>query len=160
MLDTSNLETGRPIDKLTPRQEEPFKVLKVSSHAVTLELPINIKVFNMFYIGLVRLWKGNGVLGQSQIEQDVRANQGRTIVRTDGHEDKPIVEQEFKKILDYGQANNGRWHYLVKWKAPHELSWQKVSDFKGCDDAIQDFYDSYLNHPPPPLWVPWRRQRG
>jgi hypothetical protein len=145
------------MEKLTPRWEGPFKVLKASSHAVTLDLPSNMRVFNTFHVSLVRPRRGQGVPGQSQTEQDIPANQGRVMARTDGHNDKPTIEWEFEKILDYGKADNGRWHYLVKWKAPHEPSWQKVSDLKGCDDAIWEFHDSHPNYPGPPSWVKRRR---
>jgi hypothetical protein len=48
-----------------------------------LWLPVNMKIFNTFYVSMVRPYHGNGVPGQSETNDDVRANRGREVVRTD-----------------------------------------------------------------------------
>ena len=50
MLDISNINIGRPIDKLSLKWEGPFCITKASSYAVTLALLVNIKIFNTFYV--------------------------------------------------------------------------------------------------------------
>jgi hypothetical protein len=152
MLDVTNIETGRPMDKLAPRWEGPFEVIKTSSHAVTLRLPANMRVFPTFHVSLVRRRRGHGIPGQDT-NQDVRANKGRVMIRTDGTDDQPVVEWKFTKILDYGKADNGRWQYLVQWEPPHEPTWQPVGDLRGCDDAIWAFHDTHPELPGPPTWV-------
>lgn len=92
ILDIRNLSTGRPSEKLAPRWEGPFKVLKVSSHAVKLLLPNNIKVNNVFHVQLVRRWDNNGIPGQQNAEGEVNANRGRVMVRTDDHDDAVVPE--------------------------------------------------------------------
>jgi len=99
MLNTRNLKTSRPSEKLTPRWEGPFKVLKVSSHAVMLQLPVNMKINNTFHVSMVRRWTGEGIAGQENAAQDVTANQGRVITRTDDHQEE--VEWLFKSVLDH-----------------------------------------------------------
>ena len=73
MLNMKNYKTGRPTYKLEPCWEGPFEVLKASSHVVTLRLPANIKIFNTFYVSMVRSYHGNGILGQSNTNDDVKA---------------------------------------------------------------------------------------
>ena len=76
-----------------------------------------------------------GIPGQERTQQDVRANRGRTITRTDDGDE--VVEWRFEEILDYGKADNGRWQYFVKWEGKgHALTWQPATDLRGCDDAI------------------------
>jgi hypothetical protein len=157
MLDTANMQTGRPMSKLAPRWEGPFKVTKASSHAVTLQLPKNMRVFNTFHVSLVRPPRGQGIPGQDQTNTDIQANQGRVMIRSDDNEDPPVVEWEFEKILDYAKLDNGRWHYLVQWAAPHEPSWQPAKNLQGCDDAIWAFHDSHPEAARPPSWVKKRK---
>jgi hypothetical protein len=61
MLHMKNYKTGQPTCKLEPRWEGPFEVLKVLSHAVTLWLPVNMKIFNTFHMSMVRPYRSNGV---------------------------------------------------------------------------------------------------
>jgi hypothetical protein len=157
LLDTANIETGRPMAKLAPRWEGPFRVTKANSHAVTLELPSNMKVFPTFHVKLVRRRRGEGIPGQDT-QKDAPANEGRVMVRTDGVEDRPTIEWKFDQILDFGKGSNGRWMYLVGWAAPHKPTWQPATNLKGCDDAIWAFHDAHPEKPGPPSWVP-KRQR-
>lgn len=83
MLDTRNISTGRPFEKLAPRWEGPFEVERASSHTVQLRLPANMKVNSTFHVQLVRRWDDHGIPGQETTEQHVKANQGRQMIRTD-----------------------------------------------------------------------------
>jgi hypothetical protein len=154
MLNMKNYKTGRPAQKLDVRWEGPFEVTKTSSHAVTLRLPTNMKIFNTFHVSMVRPHRGGapgvGLPGQDATQQDVRANRGRVVVRND--DDEETEEWEFESILDCGKADNGRWQYLVKWVG-YEPSWQPATDLRGCDDAIWDFHKAHPDKPGPPAWV-------
>lgn len=156
MLNMKNYKTGRPSAKLEPRWEGPFKVTKASSHAVTLQLPANMRIFNTFHVSLVRPYRGeDGIPGQEDTERDVRANRGRVVTRTDDGEE--VVEFRFEDILDYGKADNGRWQYLIKWEGHDRPTWQPATDLRGCDDAIWAFHDAHPEAPGPPSWVRrWR----
>jgi transposase InsO family protein len=157
MLHTGNLKTGRPTEKLAPRWEGPFRVLKASSHAVTLALPQNMKIKNTFHVKLVRRWEQEGMPGQELAEQEVRANRGRIMSRTDDFQE--VEEWEFEDILDYGKSENGRWHYQIKWKDYEEPTWQPATDLKGCDERIWQFHDAHPDLPPPPQWVRRRKRK-
>lgn len=152
LLDTRNLTTGRPSEKLAPRWEGPFEILKASSHAVQLNLPANMKVNNTFHVTLIRRWDpGAGIPGQQATEQNVKANQGRQMVRTDGFTEEQ--QYEFEEILDYGQAENGRWNYLVQWVGHADPTWQPASDLKGCDDDLWKFHEANPHKGKPPAWL-------
>lgn len=152
MLDMRNYKTGRPAAKLDIRWEGPFEVTKASSHAVTLKLPANMKIFNTFHVSRVRPYRGDsGIPGQEHTNREVRANRGREVVRTD--DEQEAIEWRFEAILDYGKADNGRWQYLVKWAGYDEPTWQPATDLKGCDDAIWRFHNEHPEAPGPPQWV-------
>lgn len=153
MVNTKNMDLGRPVDKLSQRWEGPFQVVKCSSHAVTLRLPANMKISPTFHVSMVRHRPAEKFAGQE--DSDLSMNKGRVIVRTDGHDD--VVEWEFERILDYGKADNGRWQYRVQWRG-HPPSWQPAGDLRGCDDAIWSFHDAHPELPGPPSWVRRRRQ--
>jgi len=156
MLNMKNYKTGRPTHKLEPRWEGPFEVSKASSHAVTLRLPANMKIFNTFHVSMVRPYRGSdGIPGQTS--DDVRANRGREVVRTD--DGVETEEWRFEKVMDFGKANNGRWQYLVKWEGYDEPTWQPAGDLRGCDDAIWEFHDANPDKPGPPAWVTRRNNR-
>jgi len=157
MLDTANMETGRP--KLAPCWEGPFKITKAGSHAVTIELPDNMKVFTTFHVELARRRQGKGIPGQD-IQKDVPANEGRVVIRTDGADDRPVIEWKINKLLDFGKANNGRWQYLVEWGPPHQPTWQPATDLKGCGDAIWAFHNAHPELPRAPSWVKRRPKPG
>ncbi|KAI0994504.1 hypothetical protein K3495_g13678, partial [Podosphaera aphanis] len=54
IVNTQNMQLGRPVSKLSPKWEGPFKVVKSSSHAVTLKLPQNMKITPTFHVSLIQ----------------------------------------------------------------------------------------------------------
>jgi hypothetical protein len=82
-------------------------MLKVSPYAVTLQMPVNMKTFNTFHMSMVRPYYDNGVPRQSEINDNIRANRGREVVRID--DGIEIEEWRYVKVMDFSKANNGRW---------------------------------------------------
>jgi hypothetical protein len=105
MLNMKNYKTGCLTHKLEPRWERPFTVLKASSHEVTLQLLVNMKIFNTFHVSIIRLYRVNSILGQSETNDDMRANRGWEVVRTD--DSIETEEWRFVKVMDCEKANNG-----------------------------------------------------
>lgn len=156
MVNTQNMDLGRPVQKLSPKWEGPFKVIKTSSHTVTLDLPANFRIFPTFHVSLIKRRSLEKAPGQQ--DEDLEVNDGRVIVRTDGHKD--TIEWKFKSILDYEQnTETGRWWYLVEWDNSGPPTWQPVSDLKGCDDQIWAYHDAHPEKPGPPAWVSRRARK-
>jgi len=153
MVRTENWHLGQPMKKLGPKWEGPFVVTKASTHAVTVKLPSNIKIFPTFHVGDVRPRSKERAPGQQ--DEDLYVNEGRVVVRTDDHHD--TVEWKFDKVLDYRQGENGRWVYLVQWANGQE-DWQPAGNLKGCDDILWAFHDAHPELPPPRPWL--QRRRG
>jgi hypothetical protein len=65
-----------------------------------------MKIFNTFHVSIVRPYRGNGVPGQSETNDDMRVNRGQEVVRTDNNVE--TAEWRFEKVMDCGTANNGR----------------------------------------------------
>lgn len=150
MISTENWKTGRPVRKLAPRFEGPFPVTKTSPYAVEVKLPTNIKIFNTFHVKDVQLRPKDRVTGQE--DEDLRANDGRVIVRDDEHDDS-AVEWEFQDILGYGQfEGSNRWFYDVLWK-DGSTSWEPAANLKGCDDILWRFHNAHPEAGPPRPWL-------
>lgn len=147
LLDTENLKTGRPAKKLEPRWEGPFKVKSASSHSVTLDLPVNMKIHNTFHVKRVKPFEGNAGLPGQDPGSDIRANYGRVVTRTD--DGREVVEWKFNRILDCYKAENGRWQYLIEWDG-HEPTWQPASDLRDCPEAVRKFHEENPDKPKPP----------
>lgn len=156
LLDMSNLKTGRPHEGLAPKYEGPFEVIQSASHNVKLRLPDNIKVNNVFHVSKVKLYVPPVLPQQRGQAQEVRANEGREITRTDEVDDRPQALWEVEALLDYGKAPNGRYNYLVKWKGPHAPSWQPASDLDlpQVHDLVRDFHTAHPELPEPRKWLP------
>ena len=64
MLDSHNLKVKTPSRKLSPRWYGPFKVLKqVSPAAYCIELPLSMKIHNVFHIDLLILYNETEAYG-------------------------------------------------------------------------------------------------
>ena len=109
LFNIANLLIGRLYAKFSLRQEGPFKIIRADSYWVYLVLPDNIKYTPVFYVNIVQFWVGRGLPGQVTTS-DVRANDGRVIIRNDEQVD--IVEWKFDKLFDCMQVEgNGYWYY-------------------------------------------------
>jgi hypothetical protein len=53
LVNTQNISIGRPVQKLLPRWEGPFIVVKALSYIVTVSLPANITILPIFHVFIV-----------------------------------------------------------------------------------------------------------
>jgi hypothetical protein len=90
---------------LEPQWEGPFERLKVSSYVVTMQMPVNMNIFNTFHVSMVRLYCIHGVLRQSKTNNDKRANKGWEVIQTDNG--VKIEAWCFERMIDCRKANNG-----------------------------------------------------
>ena len=54
-LNSKNIKTKRPYKKLNNKKFGPFKIIAKVGHFYRLELPLTIRIFNVFYIKLLTL---------------------------------------------------------------------------------------------------------
>jgi hypothetical protein len=111
-LDSRNLRLRTNLPKLTDRQLGPFKILeKLSDRAYRLDLPENLKIHNMFYVGLL-----------SKVKED----DSRPILKEPGPlEVEGEEEYEVEEITDSERCPEG-WYYRVKWRGygPESNTWE------------------------------------
>ena len=107
-LDARNLKTARPIKKGEEKVIGLFKISKTYLRACLLELPLEIKIFLVFYYSLLRPHSNSaGLLGQDKINKaELRKLRGRTYERTDGTVDTE-PRWEFEGILDCHKNRSG-----------------------------------------------------
>ncbi|KAI0991933.1 hypothetical protein K3495_g16254, partial [Podosphaera aphanis] len=148
MVSTENWEMGRPVKKLNPRWDGPFRVVKASPQTVTVDLPNNVRIFPTFHVSNVQLRTDERATGQE--DEDIRANHGRVVVRSDNQKDE--VEWRFENIIGYEQMQNRRWYYRIKW-TDGSTTWEPASNLKGCDDALWKFHDANPETGPPRPWL-------
>ncbi|KAI1007483.1 hypothetical protein K3495_g737 [Podosphaera aphanis] len=103
IVKTQNMQLGRPVSKLSSKWEGPFKVVKSSSHTVTLKSP-QYFVSLLYNLFLLERFQG-------QKDEDLHANKRRRIHRTDNHEE--VIEYRLDEIMDYVKADSGSWQYLI-----------------------------------------------
>jgi hypothetical protein len=131
-LDSRNLrlKTNSPI--LMDRRLGLFKVIeKLSDRAYRLQLPENLKIHNVFYVGLL-----------SKVKED----KSRPIIRETGPlEVKGEEEYEVEEIVDRKHHLNG-WCYRVKWKGygPESNTWEPKANLEHAEKIIKNYHQKLL----------------
>jgi hypothetical protein len=131
-LDSQNLQLKTNSAKLTDRRLGPFKILeKLSDRAYRLELPENLKIHNVFYVGLL-----------SKVKED----ESRPILREPGPlEIEGEEEYEVEEIIDSEQRPEG-WFYRVKWKGygPESNTWEPKDNLGHAQDILKKYHQKLL----------------
>jgi hypothetical protein len=131
-LDSRNLRLRTNSPKLTDRHLGPFKVLeKLSDRAYRLDLPENLKIHNVFYVGL--LSKG-------------KEDKSRPILRELGPlEVEGEEEYEVEEIIDSERRPN-RWYYRVKWKGygPESNTWEPKANLEHAANILKKYHQKLL----------------
>jgi hypothetical protein len=127
-LDSRNLQLKTNSPKLTDRRLGLFRVIeKLSDRAYRLQLPDNLKIHNVFYVGLL-----------SRVKED----KARPIVRNPGPlEVEGEEEYEVEEIVDSERHPNG-WYYRVKWKGygPESNTWEPKANLEHAEDILKKYY--------------------
>ena len=129
-LSNKNIKTARPLKKLDNKILGPFKVLEAVGSSYILQLPVIMKVYDVFHTSLLKKAVEDPLMGQRNISL------------------QPVViddedEQELEDILDSRLSGRGkRLQYRVKWRGIDEdLEWYNVDggEFNNYKDLIKDF---------------------
>jgi hypothetical protein len=131
-LDSRNLRLKTNSPKLTDRRLGPFEVTeKLSDRAYRLQLPENLKIHNVFYVGLL-----------SKVKED----ESRPILTEPG----PLEvegEEEYKveEIVDSECRPDG-WYYRVKWKGygPESNTWEPKANLEHAKDILKKYHQKLL----------------
>jgi hypothetical protein len=131
-LDSRNLCLKTNSPKLMDRRLGPFKIIeKLSDRAYRLELPTNLKIHNVFYIGLL-----------SKVKED----KSRPILREPGPlEVKGEEEYKVEEIVDSEQRQDG-WYCRVKWKGygPESNTWEPKANLEHTEDILKRYHQKLL----------------
>jgi hypothetical protein len=131
-LDSCNLRLKTNSPKLTDRRLGPFKILeKLSDRAYRLDLPENLKIHNVFYVGLL-----------SKVKED----EARPILREPGSlEVEGEEEYEVEEIIDSERRPDG-WYYQIKWKGygPESNTWEPKANLEHAEDTLKKYHQKLL----------------
>jgi hypothetical protein len=131
-LDSRNLRLKTNSSKLTDRRLGPFEISeKLSDRAYRLKLPVNLKIHNVFYVGLL-----------SKVKED----EARPILKEPGPlEVEGEEEYEVEEIADSERWPNG-WYYRVKWKGygPESNTWEPKANLENAGDILKKYHQKLL----------------
>ncbi len=133
-LNRKHIKTDRPTEKLDYRRLGPYKITElVGKRAARLELPLSMKIHNVFHVSLLEKWKPD-LHGRNPIPLP-------PVVTPTGEE-----EWEVEKVLN-SKIERGKMKFLVKWKgySLEENSWEPESNLENAKDAIEIFYSENPN---------------
>jgi transposase InsO family protein len=131
-LDSWNLRLKTNSPKLTDRCLGPFEVSeRLSDRAYRLKLLENLKIHNVFYVGLL-----------SKVKEDCV----RPIVREPGPlEVEGEEEYDMEEIVDSEQRPNG-WYYRINWTGygPESNTWEPKANLEHAEDILKKYHQKLL----------------
>jgi len=151
-VNTKNLKTRRPSEKLDDKWQGPYNIISAYPRAVTLDLPKESRLFPTFHTSLIKHYQ-TGLQGQEAInEAHDRRAAGVTAATSPRNENETEDKDEwyFNRILSSRNTTRGL-EYKVEWPL-HRPTWEPAENLRGCDSDIQDFHDQNPTKPGPPAW--------
>jgi hypothetical protein len=134
-LDSRNLRLKTNSPKLTDRRLGPFEVTeKLSDRAYRLKLPGNLKIHDVFCVGLL-----------SRVKED----ESRPILTETGPlEVEGEEEYEVEEIVNSERCQDG-WYYRVKWKGygPESNTWEPKKNLEHAEDILKKYHQKLLKKP-------------
>jgi hypothetical protein len=106
-------------------------VEKLSDRAYCLQLPENLKIHNVFYVGLL---------------SKVKEEKSRPILRELGPlEIEGEEEYEVEEIVDSEHCPDG-WYYRVKWKGygPESNTWEPKANLEHAEKILKNYHQKLL----------------
>ena len=147
-LSSKNIKTARPSKKLDDKMLGPFKVLEAVGSSYRLQLPMTMKVHDVFHASLMRKAAEDPLAGQK--------NPPPPPVVVDDEEEWELEDIEDSRL----SGRNKRLQYRVKWKGiDRDLEWYNADggEFDNCRDLVEDFH---ARHPDKPTAGPSAAAKG
>lgn len=133
-LDSRNIKTTRPSQKLAHRRLGPYKIIeRIGKVAYRLELPPDLQsIHPVFHVSL---------LTPAYSNPNVSIPPGPVIINNE-------EEFEVSEILDSKQIRR-KVKYLVAWKGygPEHNSWLPIENLDNCPSMLADFHSRYPSKP-------------
>ena len=129
-LESTNIKTARPSQKLEHRRLGPYEVThKISEVAFRLKLPSSMKNHPVFHVSQLTPVREDKIGGREP--EDVPTPE----VLQD--EDRYKIE-----MIKNARKRNGKMEYLVHWAGygPEERSWVSYHDLGDADELIDDYF--------------------
>jgi hypothetical protein len=125
-LATGNLSLMTQTKKLAPRYVGPLRIIeKISSSAYRLEIPATWKIHNVFYVGLLKEYRGETPTEPVQIPPLM-------------HE---VEEFEVEEVRNHRSTEKGL-EFLVKWRGytEEENTWQTKEDLANAPKVLANYF--------------------
>ena len=138
-LNTRNLVTKRPCQKLENCRASPYKVKKVvNTHAIELKLPEDICIHPVFHVNLLEPATIDlPHLGHIQLLPPP--------IKVDSE-----TKWEVEAIVDsryFGRSK--KLQYRVRWTGYPELNWEDATNITNSPDLLHNFHTRYPGKPGP-----------
>ena len=145
MLSGRNIKTRRPSRKLDHKNHGPFQIEKiVSPLAVSLTLPRNWKIHNVFHVSLLESYRTS--------EHRAPPDPSRVLREADDIEQSEEYDvEEVLSSREHGRGNNKRILYLVKWlDYPERKDWMKEPFDNFLVGGLEKFREIHQRNPEAP----------
>ena len=127
-LESRNLKIPYPSRKLAPKQEGPFKIIKVLNPVVyKLKLPEQWRIHPMFHASLLTPFNETKEHGPNYLRLPPDLIEGEE-------------EFEIEAILAHRRKGN-EWQYLIKWKGygSNDNTWIPESELENAQEMLDEY---------------------
>ena len=135
-LSSRNVKSTRPCKDLEDKQLGPYQVIGHAGTSYRLQLPISMKIHNVFSPKLLRPYASDPLPGQQQ-------DPPRPVIIDD--EEEWVVDD----ILD-SRRYRGRLQYKVKWHGldrDNDWYYADKDEFEGSKEVVDEFHKRYPQKP-------------
>ena len=146
LLRAENINLLVPTRKLAMRNLGPYEIVeKLGPLNYRLKLPAGLKVYSVFYAGLLKKYETKEYPGRK-----METRPAPIIIGDELH-------FEVDKILDC-QRNGNKYRYKIRWTGytAADDTWEPLGDdIKGAAELIKEFHEKHPKAPKPPKLDEW-----